>query len=355
MSVNAPSGRIVRATRASRFGGLAAIVIVAALAAMPWWGERSAMRTVTEFLYILALAQLWNLMAGFGGLVSIGQQGFLGIGGYVLVLLALKLGVDPFLAVPLCGVAAALVACPTAAVVFRLRGAYFAVGTWVVSEVFRLTFANIIWLGAGTGTSLTSAMTGHGAWKREAITLWMAVAMGAGSIALVYLLLRSRMGLALTAIRDSEVASRSLGVGVPRIKFIVYVLSAFGCGMVGALVYVTKLRISPDAAFDINWTAVMIFAVVIGGIGTIEGPIIGCLIYFLLRDALADYGAWYLIALGALAVIAMVKAPRGIWGLVQARYDLRFFPVQRRIVVAPAVPLPRGGRGRPTADSEIRR
>ena len=327
----APAPQVVRGTRASRAGAIIALVLLIVLVSMPWWSERSDMRTVTEFLYTLALAELWNLIAGFGGLVSIGQQGFIGIGGYMLVLLAMKLGVDPFLAIPICGVIAAIVAVPTALLVFRLRGAYFAVGTWVVAEVFRLSFANIIWLGAGTGTSLTSAMTGYGAWIRDATTLWIAVAIGLGSVALVYLLLRSRIGLALTAIRDSEVASQSLGVGVRRVKLIVYVVSAFGCGMIGALVYVTKLRISPDAAFDINWTVVMIFTVVIGGIGTIEGPIIGCIIYFLLRDLLSDYGSWYLIALGALAIVAMVWARRGIWGLVARRFDLRFFPVQRRI------------------------
>ncbi len=331
MIVNPSATRIIRQTRASRIGGIMALTITLVLIAMPWWGDRSDMRVATEFLYTLALAQLWNLMAGFGGLVSIGQQGFVGIGGYVLVLLAMKLGVDPFLAVPLCGLAAAIVAFPTAALVFRLRGAYFAVGTWVVAEVFRLSFANIIWLGAGTGTSLTSAMIGYGAWVRDAATLWIAAAIGLGSIVLVYLLLRSRLGLALTAIRDSEVASRSLGVGVPRVKYIVYVVSAFGCGMIGALIYLTKLRISPDSAFDINWTVIMIFTVVIGGIGTIEGPIIGCVLFFLLRDLLSDYGTWYLIALGLIAIAAMVKARRGIWGFVLARYDLRFFPVQRRI------------------------
>jgi branched-chain amino acid transport system permease protein len=324
---------VVRGTRASSLGGALGAVILLALITMPWWGERSDMRTVVEFLYTLALAEMWNLMAGFGGLVSIGQQGFVGIGGYMLVLLAMKLGVNPFVAIPICGAIAAVIAVPTAAVVFRLKGAYFAVGTWVVAEVFRLTFANIIWLGAGTGTSLTSAMTGYAAWTRDSLSLWIAIILGIGSVMGVYWLLRSRLGLALTAIRDSEVASRSLGVDVRRVKFGVYVVSAFGCGMVGALVYLTKLRISPDAAFDINWTAIMIFTVVIGGIGTIEGPIIGCVVYFVLRDLLADYGSWYLIAMGLLAIVIMVWARRGLWGLLLARTDLRFFPVQRRIVL----------------------
>jgi branched-chain amino acid transport system permease protein len=147
----------------------------------------------------------------------------------------------------------------------------------------------------------------------------------------MYWLLRSRLGLALTAIRDSEVAAESQGVNVRGVKFGVYVLSAGGCGLVGALYYLNALRIAPNAAFDVGWTAAIIFIVVIGGIGTLEGPIVGTLVYFLLRELLADYGSWYLIALGTLAVVVMMRSPKGIWGLVQAKFDLSFFPVQRRV------------------------
>jgi len=135
----------------------------------------------------------------------------------------------------------------------------------------------------------------------------------------------------LMAIRDSEPASEALGVDVFRTKLAVYVLAAFGTGTTGALVYLNLLRISPDAAFSINWTAYTIFIVVIGGLGTLEGPIVGTIVFFLLREALADYGAWYMILLGALAVLAMMQCPQGVWGLVAARWDLRFFPVQRRL------------------------
>ena len=331
ISLPAAPPRVARGTRASRLATMAGLLVLLVLVSMPWWAERSDMRVATEFLYILALSQMWNLLAGFGGLVSIGQQGFIGTGGYVLVLLSLKLGLDPFLVLPLCGLAAALIALPTAALIFRLRGAYFAVGTWVVAEVFRLTVANITWLGAGTGTSLTTALMGYRALTRDTLSLWFAVMLGAGSVVLVNLLLRSRLGLALTAIRDSERASRSLGVRVGALKLLVYVLSAFGCGMVGALAYLAKLRVSPDAAFDINWTVIMIFTVVIGGIGSIEGPILGCLVFFLLRNLLSDYGSWYLIALGAVAICLMLRAPKGLWGLMTARRDLRLFPVQRRL------------------------
>ena len=168
---------------------------------------------------------------------------------------------------------------------------------------------------------------------------------------LVYLLLRSRHGLALTAIRDSEAASGSLGVDNFQTKVWVYIVAAFGTGMVGALVFLTKLRISPEAGFSVvDWTANVISIVVIGGIGTIEGPIVGVIVFFVLRELLADFGSWYLIVLGAAAVIMMLRAPQGVWGLIAERFDFRFFPVQRRLVFDPArspsSPTPAGKRRR---------
>ena len=148
------------------------------------------------------------------------------------------------------------------------------------------------------------------------------------------LLLRSRYGLALTAIRDNELAARSNGVDVARIKLVVYVVTAVRRPrMVGALIFLQKLRISPDAAFSVNdWTAFVIFITVIGGIGRIEGPIIGTIVFFLLRQTLADLGSLYLLMLGAVAIVVMLKAPKGIWGLIVERFGWQIFPLQRRVV-----------------------
>ena len=122
---------------------------------------------------------------------------------------------------------------------------------------------------------------------------------------------------------NSETAADSLGVDGFRTKLVVYVLTAFGTGMVGALIYLQKARISPDAAFSVlDWTAYVIFIVVIGGIGTIEGPIIGAIVLYLLQDYLATFGAWYLMLLGALAIVVMLVAPGGLWGFVAQRFDL---------------------------------
>jgi len=248
--------------------------------------------------------------------------------------------VPPLVAVPLAGLAAALLALPVSALVFRLRGAYFAIGTWVVSEVFSLLASLISALGAGSGMSLTPAILRQISPDRDirgTILYLMSLGISVFVFAIVYLLLRSRHGLALTAIRDSEPASASLGVNTFRTKFIIYLATAACTGLIGGLIFLQKLRISPEAGFSINdWTVVVIFMVVIGGIGTLEGPFIGMLIYIVLRELLADYGTIYLMLMGAIAIAVMLKAPFGIWGWVIQRYDLQLFPVGRRLTLARA-------------------
>jgi branched-chain amino acid transport system permease protein len=235
----------------------------------------------------------------------------------------------------LAGAVAALLAIPTAFLVFRLRGAYFAIGTWVVAEVYRLVFAQISALGGGSGMSLPAEVVkgiATNAQMRDTVIYWVALGIAVAALGLVYLVLRSRWGLALTAIRDSEAAAESLGVDNYRTKLLVYVAVAAGTGIVGALIFLAKLRISPDAAFSLNdWTASVIFIVVIGGIGRIEGPIVGTLVFFVLRELFADLGSWYMIMLGALAVAVMLFARRGLWGFIADRFDLQLFPLQRRV------------------------
>ncbi len=321
-----------RGTRAHAIAAAAGVALVLALILMPWWAGRGQIRTVTEFMYFLALAQMWNLLGGFGGLISIGQQVFIGIGGYALLVLAISAGLNPFLSIGLAGLVAGALALPIGFVVFRLRGPYFAIGTWVVAEVFRLLVINIPALGGGSGTSLTRAVMGLSYWNRQAITLWVGLAIGLGSLILIYLWLRSRHGLGLTALRGSETAAPSLGVKLNRLKWGVYIVSAIGFGLAGGLIYLTHLRISPDSAFSVQWTVFMIFIVIIGGVGTIEGPIIGTVIFFLLRNFLSDYGAWYLILLGVIAVGVMLVARNGIWGFIHDRFGITLFPIRRRLL-----------------------
>jgi branched-chain amino acid transport system permease protein len=332
------SDRVERATKASRFFAAVAIPLLLALVAMPWWGDAGEMRLVGEMAYYVALAQLWNLLAGYAGLVSVGQQAYVGLGGYALFYLTGVWNMNVYLALLLAGPFAGLMAIPVSFAVFRLRGAYFAVGTWVVSEVFMLFASLIAVLGAGSGLSLTPAILRQispDRSGRDAILYLMSLAVAVLVFAIVYFLLRSRHGLALTAIRDSEPASASLGVNTFRTKFIIYIATAACTGLIGGLIFLQKLRISPEAGFSINdWTVVVIFMVVIGGIGTLEGPFIGMLIYIGLRELLADYGTIYLMFMGAIAIAIMLKAPFGLWGYVAQRFDIQLFPIGRRLVPA---------------------
>jgi branched-chain amino acid transport system permease protein len=325
---------------------VAIVAVIAALAMLPAFAGRALLQDLFFVFTMLALAQYWNLLAGYAGLVSVGQQAFVGLGAYALFWAALVAGFDPLVGIALGGIVAGLLAIPTALIVFRLRGAYFAIGTWVAAEVFRLLLAQFKQLGGGTGTSLgpdvTNALVGlrwvssvfgvRTAAARDILTYWVALALLTGTLVLVYLVLRSRRGLALAALRDSEVGAESVGVDAFRTRLGVYVTTAFGTGMVGALIYFQKARISPDAAFSVlDWTAYVIFIVVIGGIGTLEGPIVGAVVLYVLQDYLASLGTWYLIALGALATAVMLIAPKGIWGYVSTRFGIELFPIRRHL------------------------
>jgi branched-chain amino acid transport system permease protein len=339
--------RVERATAASRIFAVVAAVGLAALASLPWWGDSADMRLIGEMAYYLALAQLWNLLAGYAGLVSVGQQAYVGLGAYFFFYMTGAMNMNVYLALLLAGPFAGLVSIPVSFAVFRLRGAYFAIGSWVVSEVFALSASLIEAVGAGSGMSLTPAIVRQISPDRDMReTILYLITLGCSVLvfAIAYGLLRSRHGLALTAIRDSEPASASLGVNTFRTKFIIYMVAAACTGLIGALIFLQKLRLSPDAGFSINdWTVVVIFMVVIGGIGTIEGPFVGMLVYIVLRELLADYGTIYLILMGMLAIAIMLKAPFGIWGFVTQRYGLQLFPVGRRLTLAdePAEAAPR--------------
>ncbi|MGD9915522.1 MAG: branched-chain amino acid ABC transporter permease [Rhizobiaceae bacterium] len=340
--------RITTRTRASSIAAVAGILFVLLLAAMPFIAGRGLLQDLFFVLTMLCLAQYWNLLAGFAGLVSVGQQAYVGLGAYALFYFSILPGLDPVLSILLSGIFAAAVALPTAFIVFRLRGPYFAIGTWVMAEVFRLLLAQYKALGGGTGTSLPKATTNDSffvtlvadalgmrtAAARDVVAYWLALILAVFTILLIYRVLRSRQGLALSAIRDSEAAASSVGVSATRTKLWVYVLCAFGTGLTGALIYLQTARISPDAAFSVlDWTAMVIFIVVIGGIGSIEGPIVGVLLFFILRDQLAGFGPWYLMLLGALAIVVMLFFRKGLWGTLADRYDLHLFPVRRRFEI----------------------
>ena len=352
------SWKVETRTKASAtFAIIAALVILVAFAA-PLFASRSVLQDLFFILTMLVLAQNWNLLAGYAGLVSVGQQAFVGFGAYAMFALAILGGMDPMIAILLAGVASALLAIPTAFFLFRLQGAYFAIGSWVIAEVVRLALAQWKMLGGGTGTSLPrEAIRDMPALKLvgelfgvkssgagDILTYWLALLLAIATIGLVYRLLRSKQGLGLAAVRDNQEAARSVGVDARRMKTLVYLAAAFGTGLAGALIYVQKARISPDAAFSVvDWTAYVIFIVVIGGIGTIEGPIVGVIVFYILQNLLADYGSWYLLILGLIGILIMLFAPRGLWGLFAERTGIQLFPVRRRLTGGPVPSSKKGG------------
>src|SRR5215831_9191676 len=179
------SFHVEHATRASRIGTAAFAAALVLLAAAPAWGGRDDLRLLSEIYAYVALASLWN-----------------GLGGYVLFASTIEAGVHPLLAVPVAGVVAAVVALPVAGLLFRLRGHYFAIGTWVVAEVFRLIASQISALGGGSGISLPAAIVTEMASSRqmrEFLIYWLALALVVVVLAAIVLLLRSRYGLGLTA------------------------------------------------------------------------------------------------------------------------------------------------------------
>jgi branched-chain amino acid transport system permease protein len=180
-------------------------------------------------------------------------------------------------------------------------------------------------LGSGTGLPLPG-LSGYTPTLLTAYTYWIGLAVTVIALATVYLLLRGRLGLVLTAIRDDEVAARSSGARVGLARMLVFVVAGIGCGAAGALLAISQLIVQPSAVFSVQWTAEMAFAVIIGGIGTIEGPIIGTAVFIILQQTLESYNAWYLIILGLVAIVIAIFFRRGLWGTLDDKVNLRLLP-----------------------------
>lgn len=324
-----PAWTIHRWTRASRVCAGAAVPLLAVLFLGPLWLQAGTVdRLTTLFIYVI-LAVMWNALAGYAGLVSIGHQAFFGLGAYAMVRLA-DAGLGPYHALLLGAVLVALVAVPLAAFMLRLQGGEFAIGMWVVAALAHLC-VNLDSLVQGeTGTSMI-ALQQYAADDRRAYTYWAALAAMAGLCWAVFLLLRSKVGTAAQAIRDNETAAISIGVRVVAVKRLVFVLSAFGCALAGGLWLATSISFQPKTYFSVQWTSYMIFMVLVGGIGTMEGPILGALLFFAVETWWGGQGVAYLIGLGAIAMLFALFLPKGIWGTLQQRWDVHLLSAGYRV------------------------
>jgi branched-chain amino acid transport system permease protein len=307
-------------------------VVVLVLIWLPAFAGESTVNRLTQFFSLLILAVGWNLLAGYGGMVSIGQQAFLGLSSYAVLYMSLH-GVLAWWGVPLAILFAGLISVPISFLAFRLRGSFFAIGTWVIADVCLLVVAQIETLGGGAGASLND-LNGYSPMTVDDVTYWVGLAIVVTALVSCALVLRSRVGLALVAIRDDERAAVASGVNVPRTKRLVYVLSAAICAGAGALLILANLEVQPDSTFSVQYSAFMIFMVLVGGIGTFEGPLVGAIFFFALQQWLAAYGAWYLIILGAVAVAVTLWLPKGIWGTFDPNNRRSLVPLRHRVTLS---------------------
>jgi branched-chain amino acid transport system permease protein len=304
-----------------------ALVLIAALAAGPWLFDANAIDKLTTLFIYVILAVTWNALAGYGGLVSIGQQAFFGLGAYAAVRLA-DAGISVYPALLIAALLVGVVALPISAFMLRLRAGEFAIGMWVVAALAHLLINLDTLVRGETGTSLI-ALNAYAADTRHALTYWMALGGMAALIGALFILLRSPLGAAIQAIRDNEGAAASVGVRVLRTKRILFVLAAIGVALAGALWLATTITFQPKTYFSVQWTAYMIFMVLVGGLGTFEGPILGAVLFFTIEAWFGATGVWYLVGLGGAALLFALFLPKGLWGWVDARLGLRLLPVGR--------------------------
>ncbi|TPN89382.1 branched-chain amino acid ABC transporter permease [Mesorhizobium sp. CU2] len=334
VAINSDGPGIVRVQRQTTSGFVAMALgtsMIAAIGSMPWWASQGQIRDVVELCCYIAVAAMWNLLAGYAGLVSVGQQAFVGVAAYAMFVMAQLWGVNPFFAVILAVSAPALLAIPTYALLHRLDGPYFAIGTWVIAEVMRLATSIFAYVNAGAGMSLR-VMTGYSADQRAMGVSFLCAFMLLVTVGGSYLLLRSRYGLALTAVRDNPVAAASQGVNVGRLRFLIWMAAAVGTGLAGAVYFLAQLRITPPSAYDPNWASIAIFVVMVGGLGSLEGVIIGALIYFFADRWFGEYGAIYLVVLGLLTLFMAIFARGGVWGVICKIVDAPWFPTRRTLL-----------------------
>jgi branched-chain amino acid transport system permease protein len=303
---------------------LAVIVIV--LVTLPAIASDYAVSTIMLILIYLAMGQMWNLMGGYAGLLSLGMQAFIGIGGYSLAVMTTRWGVNIYLSILVGAIICVIFALAISPALFKMSGVYFAIGSWVVAEALIIFFSNwkLVKYAQGIGISAVYSVSGTQLY-------YTALVLGVGSILVVFWLMRSKTGLALMAMRDNPGAAETMGVELYRTKLKCYLISSFISGLAGGVMYMYQAYILPTSGFSINWTVAMTFIVIIGGMGTMEGPVIGAVIYVLLTQWLYSFPGMSMIILGILAVAIIMVAPRGIMGTVYYKTGFEILSPRRSL------------------------
>ncbi len=304
------------------------------LALLPMAAPEAWIERLTVLFVYGILALMWNALAGYAGLLSVGQQAFFGLGAYFAVRLA-DAGLSAYSALAAAALVTGLMSWPLSWLMLRLKEGEFAIGMWVMASLMHMLVNLDPMIQGETGTSMISLQQFNPD-ARRLYTYWSALGTMVIMAWGVYAMLRGRIGSAAQAIRDNEEAAVSVGVRIVPTKRLIFVLSAFGCAAAGALWLATAITFQPKTYFSVQWTAFMIFMVLVGGIGTFEGPIIGAVIFFLVETFFGDTGVAYLIGLGVTAVLFALLLPRGLWGWVEQRFGVQVLPVGYRLVVGRA-------------------
>ena len=275
------------------------------------------------FLYI-CLGEMWNLLSGFTGMTSLGQQAFIGVAGYTIAVVTnywgMSLGVGLIIAI----VIGAIISFGLSFILFRMRGMYFAIATWVVAEAICTWFKSWGFVNMGGGMNIKATP-----YPSTTTIYIISLSVMVASMVVVYVLLRTKTGLGLTAMRDDTDAASSVGVNIFKSKLLVYVIAGAFCALAGAVFFINKGTIYPDSGFDIGWTVALVFIVIVGGIGTVSGPIVGAIVYVILDEFLAHYPGWSNIILGAIAILVILFLPDGIMGTLQKKLNFEIFSQKR--------------------------
>ena len=317
--------RIIADNKVAAIKAGVAIVVLALLGTLPVWADSGTIPIATLIMIYLAFGQMWNLLAGYTGLTSLGQHGFIGLGGYSLAVISENFGLPIPLGFVVAGAVSFVFALVISVPIFKVKGVYFTIGTWVVAICLFLFFS--LWPFTNMGIGIPIRAT----FRLSTSTIYFtALTMAVLSVATVYFLLRTNFGLALMAMRDDDSAAEVRGVPLYKTKLKCFLISSTLTGITGAAMFMNLGFILPESGFSINWTVAMVFIVIIGGIGTVEGPIIGSVIFVILNQWLFAFPGFSMLILGAIAIIIIMIAPKGIMGLINRFIGRSFFSVRRK-------------------------
>jgi branched-chain amino acid transport system permease protein len=309
--------QILPMSRADRRLIWLATAAILALGLLPLFGSALVVDKLTMLFILVMFAAMWNLLAGYAGLVSVGQQAFVGLGGYAMVRLV-EAGLPPFAAIFVAALLTGVIAWVLSWFVLRMKAGEFAIATWVIAEAIRAMVSFDPLIQGDTGTSIV-ALNAYAPELRRLTIYLLALTTMTLMLWTSWKLLQGRIGAQSQAIRDDEEAAASVGISTFQVKQRIYILASVGCAVAGTLWLASAITFQPRTAFGVQWSVFMLFMVLVGGIGSFIGPILGALLFFALQEIFGDFGAWYLAGVGIVAILFALYLPRGLVGLWLAR------------------------------------